>query len=135
MHHSSSDSVDKIDCRTSRSNDTRDSRSQFHGSSLDSVERPIFKGIRISVSALKPYLSQSAKPQITHVFVLEIFPDGERGFSEKKTISELLRLIYPKVSPESIGLSRDFQGEKIARQQGYATDRQCCCDVLLLINR
>jgi hypothetical protein len=132
MPYSSSDTVDKTDSRALRSDDTRDSQSRFYessdevGTSQDTVERPFFKGIRISVSALKPYLSQSAKPQITHVHVLEIFPDGEKGASQKKTISELLQLIYPKVSPESIGLSRDFQGEKLARQQGYITAGRLC---------
>lgn len=136
MPYSSSDSIDKTDCSTLRSDDDRDSRNRFYVSSdegvvsQDTLERPLFKGIRISVSALKPYLSQSAKPQITHVHVLEIFPDGEKGLSERKSISELLQLIYPKVSPESIGLSRDFQGEKLARQQGCVTFCRRFCQLI-----
>lgn len=129
--------MDKTGCRTLRSDDTRDSQNRFYGSSddvgisHDTIERPFFKGIRISVSALKPYLSQSAKPKITHVHVLEIDPDGEKGLSVKKTISELLQLIYPKVSPESVGLSHDFQGEKLARQQGYASTGRLCCQLII----
>ena len=72
-------------------------------------------GIRASVAALQPYLSHSVKPKVKEVSILEILPDGTKGFVGIKSTSEFLKFVHENAGSELLNESTGMEPDRSLR--------------------